>query len=278
MSSAYSYCVLRYVHDIASKEFVNVGIVMFAPSTRTLLSRCKTSGSRISKMFPGAETDWIKSFLRNLEANFSALGNDCHENGALGRFKSVMDAIRSIYPADESGFQWSEEMSGLAEDLPAKLDFLVRRYVELYEEEQQRTRRTDEAVWRTFKQSIDPTFLAKYFTSKKIEDDDLVVEFSHAAKNGIWHCVEPLSFDLATADGIAEKADRWLGKITKVKDSEESFRVYFVVGEPRAEQLRAPFERAIRGLEKSPVNTEVVRESEAASFAERLKVIVETHK
>jgi hypothetical protein len=34
MKLAYTYPLLRYVHDVASGEFANVGVVLFSPNAR----------------------------------------------------------------------------------------------------------------------------------------------------------------------------------------------------------------------------------------------------
>src|SRR6266404_2302575 len=52
------------------------------------------------------------------------------------------------------------------------------------------------------------------------------VEFEYAWKNEQWHCLKPLSFNLTAAESIREKAHRWLGQITSVKDTKETFKVY----------------------------------------------------
>ena len=50
---SYTYSVLRYVHDVTSGEFVNVGVALYAPKARYLGALCRTTYSRLNKVFPG---------------------------------------------------------------------------------------------------------------------------------------------------------------------------------------------------------------------------------
>jgi hypothetical protein len=105
---------------------------------------------------------------------------------------------------------------------------------------------------------------------KKIVVQDDEVDFEYAWKNEQWHCLEPLSFDLTAAESIREKAHRWLGQIMSVKDAEDRFKVYLLLGEPQTERLKPAFEKALSILGKMPVEKELIREADAAWFSEQL--------
>ena len=45
--NAYSYTILRYVHDVVAGEFLNVGVVMHAPAGGALLVRTQTAIGRL---------------------------------------------------------------------------------------------------------------------------------------------------------------------------------------------------------------------------------------
>ena len=60
-----------------------------------------------------------------------------------------------------------------------------------------------------------------------------------------WHCLEPVSFDLSSADSLREKAHKWLGQLLSVKEAKEPFKVYLLLGEPQNENLRPAFDKAV---------------------------------
>ena len=53
MKTAYSYTVLRYVHDTATGEFINVGVALLAPEQKFVLGEFRTTYGALKKNFPG---------------------------------------------------------------------------------------------------------------------------------------------------------------------------------------------------------------------------------
>jgi Protein of unknown function (DUF3037) len=144
MKTTFTYTVLRYVHDIATGEFVNMGVVLYAPEARYVSALCNPRYGRLSKMF---------------------------------------------------GDAW---------------------------------------------------------------------------KNGLWNLYQPVSMDLQDADTILDKANRWLGRATNLKDSTEDFRLWMLIGEPKVDKLRPAYAKALNILNKMPVDKDLVTEAEAAKFSEEL--------
>ena len=58
----YNYSVLRYVHDAATREFVNVGVALYAPKERFLKAHCTGRYGRAAALF-GQNVDG-KTFRR----------------------------------------------------------------------------------------------------------------------------------------------------------------------------------------------------------------------
>ena len=98
--------------------------------------------------------------------------------------------------------------SGRTDDPTETLEHLFDRMVHRYEERQAIPVRSDEEVWRNFKRNLEERQVLKHFQSKRIAVQDDEVEFQYAWKNGVCHCLEPLSFDLAAAESIRDKAHR----------------------------------------------------------------------
>src|SRR5579862_9799793 len=63
----YTFTVLRYVHDITTGEFVNVGVVLHAPKAKFLRARMRSTYGRISRFFPGAHGENIKRVITQIE-------------------------------------------------------------------------------------------------------------------------------------------------------------------------------------------------------------------
>jgi hypothetical protein len=278
MKTPYTYSVLRYVHDITTGEFVNVGVVLHSREGRYASALCRSTFGRLSKTFPGMDGDAFKSLMRFVQSRIEEIGDGLARELPLnGLPASVMDIAHAVLPPDDSSLQWSPPGGGLADDLPVTLESLYDRLVTRYDERPQQERRSDEEVWRKFRRGLENRQVLKHLTPKKITVQDDEVEFQHAWKNGLWHCLEPVSFDLSSADSIREKAHKWLGQLLSVKDAKEPFKVYLLLGEPQQPALRPAFDQAVSILRRLPVNNEVVREERAGEFSEQFAREIEIH-
>lgn len=273
MKTAYSFVVLRYVHDVMTGEFVNVGVALYAPQAKYLGALCNTRYGRLTGMFGKGELDgeYFRALMRYIEARFDEMGNELRNELPLNGIPAdIMEIAKSILPPDDSSLQWSEPGGGQTEDPAKTLENLFARMVEKYEIRQARPSRDDAEVWRTFKKEFDTHHVSRHFRPKRITAPDDDYEFEHAWKNENWHLYEPLSFDLLDAESITGKANRWLGRMINLKEAPEKFVLYFLLGEPSLESMRMAYTKAQNILHKIPVEKVFVREHEAASFAASL--------
>jgi hypothetical protein len=269
MKVPYTFTVLRYVHDTATGEFVNVGVALYAPGAKFAGARCRTTYGRLTKTFPGLDGEAFKSLMRRINNRFDEIAAEvANELPLKGLPATIMEMAWSVLPPDDSSLQWSPAGGGVTEDLPITLTQIYDRMVERYEDGVIRARRSDEDVWTRFRRDLETRNIAVHLQSKKITVPDDEVEFEHAYKNGVWHCLKPISFDLS-ADGITEKAHRWLGQLTSVKSASDPFKVYLLVGEPQQRDLKATLDKALSILQKIPVEKEIILERDAAAFSER---------
>ena len=271
MKTTFTYTVLRYVHDIATGEFVNMGLALYAPEAKYASAICSQRYGRLSKMFLDVNGEHLRSVMRYIQARFEEYSTKL--NGELpldGRPKSVMEIAMSILPKDDSSLQWSEPNGGFTEDPAATLEQLYTRMVEKYEQRTQLPSRTDDEVWRYYRKALETKQVLARLQAKWIIAKDDEYQFDHAWKNGTWNLYEPVSMDLQDADSIRDKANRWLGRATNLKESDEKFRLFVLLGEPRNDKLRPAYTKALNILNKMPVDKEFVTEQEAPKFSQNL--------
>jgi hypothetical protein len=271
MKTTFTYTVLRYVHDIATSEFVNMGVALYAPDAKYVSAICTPRYGRLSKMFLDVNGDHLRSLVRFIQARFEECGSKISSELNLERPKSVMEIATGILPRDDSSLQWSEPNGGITEDPAATLEQLYVRLVEKYEQRAQVPSRNDDEVWRVYRKELESKEgILSRFQAKRIIAKDYDHEFEHAWGNGIWNLYQPVSMDLVDADTILDKANRWLGRATNLKDSEEKFRLWMLIGEPKIEKLRPAYAKALNILKKMPVKADFVTEQEAAKFSQEL--------
>ncbi len=271
MKHPYTFSVLRYVHDALTQEFINVGVVLYCPQERFLGARITTHYSRISKVFGRIDGDRFRQLTRFLQGQISKLGERIPGDLPFeDRANRIEQFLAQVLPPDDSAFQFSPAGAGICDDPAKAIEDLYARHVELYEKRTELHRRTDEEVWRVYRESLDRRSVTPHLEPKTISAPDYSFEFKHAYRNGLWHVYEPVSFDLVEAGSIVDKANQWLGRLYNLASSEDQFQPYFLLGGPRQQDLLSAFVRAQNTLRKSPRNPVLVREEEADDFAQRL--------
>lgn len=280
MKTAYSFVVLRYVHDVMTGEFVNIGVALYAPAAKYLGGLCNTRYGRLTSLFGKTEIDgeYFRGLMRYIEARFDELGDKLRNELPLnGQPSDIMEIAKTILPPDDSALQWSEAGGGQTEDPAKTLEDLFDRLVARYESRVQRPNREDGDVWRVFKREFETRQVLTRLRPKRIVAKDYDYEFEHAWKNRTWHMLEPISFDLLEADSILDKANRWLGRVMNLQDAPDAFRLHLLLGEPSLERLRPAYTKAENILHKMPGEPVFVRENEAKDFSESLAAEMAAH-
>lgn len=277
MKTEYSYVLLQYVHDVATNESLNVGVVVHAPKTGYLGARFTGKCKRVKDAFPDLNLQSLKDVLGYLRVGFARKSESIGEfvdyrgkshGGEIGAI------VRSILPEDDSSLQWSDRRGGIAESegLSGVLDHLYERFIGRYESGAADHGRQDPDIWKICRPSFDlelvkDKVVKKSFHSPNIHDE---IAFDHAWKNGVWNCFEPVSFDLKQADSIRNKAQRMNGKLNDLRGLERDLKVTFLLGEPRDTGLQKELVKAENRLANTDFNVEVVRERELESWSREM--------
>lgn len=278
----YTYTVLRYVHDPIAAEFVNVGVVLFSAAASGAPACLRTSTrktfGRVRDIFPDLDRDAFKQTMRTIERQLKCLGDELAREGMIVSEGDAATFAQRILPRDDSSLQWSPVGSGVSDDIEKAFDRLYARYIARYDGNSM-PRRSDEEIWKPVRQRLEQRNLPVELEPKTIVGGDDKIEFQHAWKNGAWHVYEPLSLDLADADGIYRKVHRWLGQLTSVApEATEPFHPHFIVGAPADPRLESAYRRAIKILKKSPGDVTVFEESEVDLFVDRIEDEMRGHR
>ncbi|HMJ04688.1 MAG TPA: DUF3037 domain-containing protein [Chthoniobacterales bacterium] len=274
--------MLRYVHDPLSAEFANVGIVIYSPAKGGeppfLSVRTRKTIGRLSEMFPGIERASFSSAMRSIDRAIGRISRHLVSEPLLRSDGDATTFARKALPADESALQWSPAGAGLSANPAAVLDKLFDRFVSKYDV-RLANRRTDDEVWRPVRARLEARDLAGRLRPKVITGGDDRIEFEHAWKNGRWHVYEAISLDLANADGIRDKAHRWLGQLTSIakEPTVEQFQPHFLVGAPSNPDLQLAYMRAIKILRKSPFDPEIYEENQIDALVKQIEDEVRAH-
>lgn len=273
----YEFSVLRYVHDTLTGEFVNVGVVVYCEKEKWISAQCRNTYARVSAVFPNLNSSHFRKMMKFVQTEFYNANERLHTELQFTEIKSLQTLLHKVLPKDDSSLQWSTISAGISLDLDSELSILFDRYVSHYDAKAVRDRRTEQDIWKDFKKTLEAFSLAEEFQPKRISVKDDEIEFQHSWKNGIWHCIEPISFDLSDGDYFKDKAHKWLGQLSSIRDSSDEFKVYLLVSPPTEEALQPAFKKALSILNKIPVESEIYLESDAPKLAEEIQRKMETH-
>lgn len=278
MKTPYTFTVLRYVHDVVTGEFANVGVVLFAPKAKFLSAICSSRYGRLTNMFGSVNGGHIKEINRFLQARLEEEGERLGSELFFEKLPhSVLEFTARILPPDDSSFQFSQEGGGITSDPQKTLEELFTRYVESYSQREQRISRSDEEVWKTFKRPLEAKRVLAYLNPHQIIAKNFEFEFKYSWKNAKWHAFEPTSFDLVEGGDILKKANQWLGYAMSLHDGGEPFDLYLLMGQPRDKKMLPYFIKAQNIMHQIPFKHEFIKEENAEEFAEEIRREIKKH-
>ena len=259
---AYSYIVLRYVHDVVSGESLNVGVVMHAPGAGFLKFQRRKTISRLKHVFPDLDRRNFMAAMESVDRGLKDLAKHMTKDALFDVHTNAGSYARKVVPSDDSALQWSPPGTGLTDDLKLAFERLYERYVAQYDVKLGR-RRSDDEVWRPVSDKLMERGIRVPFEPRTLEGDQDRIEFKRAWKNGRWHAYQPVSLDLADADRIMDKARKWRGHLEAVAVGvAEEIDLHFLLGLPENESLMHACRRAKTILGGASLTKDVVDENE----------------
>jgi len=124
MKHPLSYTVLRYIHEVLTREFVNVGVVLCSREGQFARARCAQSLSRVKALFPKVNIEDLQdslAFIEEQTGNPRSLQPVFPENARI--------LAERVLPQDDSSLQWSAMGGGISDDLQTTLDQIYQRMV-----------------------------------------------------------------------------------------------------------------------------------------------------
>ncbi|MGB3835910.1 DUF3037 domain-containing protein [Castellaniella sp.] len=259
----YFYTTLRYMHDIATQEFFVVGVAVFAPGQRFLSLNLRKSLGKAGEIIGSAQLGDFRAIMRMMTTRCSQVAEETQNELLLNNAGAKLeDVLAKLLQADDSALQWAPVQNGLSANLEQTSKRLFARYCEKYDRTAQPKRVTDREAWKKFESKLKDRRVDMYFTEKSIKGKIDDVKFPFAWKNGIWHCIDPVSFDYSDSESIRNKVHRHIGEIATIRDAKEDFKVYYITTPPSDFRLRDAYEKALALLREAPHDKLVVLSEE----------------
>lgn len=274
----YQYQIVRYIHDLVTSEFVNVGIVIYQPDIKFVSSKFINKYSRISQFFGEINGQYLISVLKQFSTEINNVNADF--NSLFGNnVSSIEDITSKILLKDDSSLVCSEVFYGIDLNEEIALADLFDRLVYKYQIESEKNVVNDNYVWR----KVYKTHFDKYGITNKLKPHTVKtshdhIEFDLAWKNGCWNVYQTLSFDLKNKDSIKRKVYKWSGIINELENTREGLHIYLLTKTPQKDKNINKFiNDTLNSKSGKDFIVTLVHENEAEQFAVKVKKEIESH-
>ncbi len=266
----YQYQVIRYIHDYATGEFVNVGLVIYEPTLSYLRCKVIPRFGRVSNFFLDVKGHYLISTLKYLETEINKIADNIY--GSASSYLGIEAITSSILPKDDSALVCTEAFMAIDTDMDMAFNDLFERLVNKYTEDPEANPHNDNYAWKQYyKEYFEKYGLTKKLGKHSVKTNTDVIEFDKAWKNGVWNCYQSVSFDLSRTDSIKNKAYKWSGILKQLETTNEPLHIYFLTAAPKKDGgLKKLIEEALT-LNSPNVSVTLVTENEAEQFAEKVK-------
>lgn len=269
----YEYQILRYIHDQFTGEFVNIGVVVFSHSEHFLKARMSSRYSRITSLFPQAKGRFIASMAKNLEYAI----NNC--DFVNTKANNLFDITKAILPVDDSALQFTETKFAIHLDLEIATSHLYAEMVGKYLIVENSVKSlTDDEVWKLKYRDL----FDKYQISKRLEEYEIATKNDHFVfdkswKNEIWHCYQPISFDLQNMDTIKDKVYRWSGKLKEIKNTDLPLHLTFLSSISSEHHSLETFVKDSLQTADGKFKVDVIMDTDAENLVKKIQQEMQSH-
>jgi hypothetical protein len=277
---AYTYCLVKYVHNPAAGEMLNIGILMCAPSDLYFEARFNHYYERLSNTFADFNGDHYRETIKDIESSLSKI-RELNSSSTLfvirERIETAEQLANQIMPDRGLGIQFGSMLAGLTDDLESEIEHIYNQIVISQYPQKEKKSRDDEEVWASFKKPLHTKQIDRYLQPKHFVSDAYDYKFDHAFKNEKWHVLKPVTLDYAQPQTIQDRATKVFGEAAALEGNNELGKVYILLGEPRLNPHKNAFIKAKNLLNKIPIEKEIIEENEAEDFAHNLADYMERH-
>jgi hypothetical protein len=276
----YSYSVIRYRHDPATGEMLNIGVILCAPTAGYLNAHLEYRYERLSEAFANFDGEHYRRTLRQFSIVLRILQERLRASSLFDVWdipSDVTSAAKQIWPDTDLSFQTGEVMAGITDNPANDLQLLFHRMVASQYARPKLQKRTDDEVWTFYQEPLARRHVVKKLRPTVLTTDEVEIKFDYAFRNEKWHVLQPMSMDYAKEESIQNKATKWLGNALALEDNQELKKMYVLLGPPSLESHQTAYIKAKNLLHKMPVEHELIEEDGAEHFASYIESFMKEH-
>lgn len=273
----YTYCLVKYVHNPAAGEMLNIGVLLFSEESKQIVGKFEIHFDRLSSAFANFDGDHYRFVIRNLEHSISQLNERFKPSLFETEFKDIKGIFRSLVPDLGLSIQFGNVLAGITNNLENEAEHIFYRLITSQTPQKEKKSRSDEEVWTVFNRPLSQNQVTKYLKPKHFTSNEYDLKFEHTFKNEKHHILDPVTMDYAQTESIQNRAIKILGQATTLKGNPEIGTLYLLLGAPKNASHKNAYIKAKNLLNKIPIKKELIEETEAEDFAEEITSYMKEH-
>lgn len=283
MKAKYEAVAVRYVHDVLTGEFLNIGVVVMCHTQGFLRSRFISQWTRVTDAFCNADKVHLVRVVAALQSECASWMKHEEKQGTKTMFpdEHIGTFLRRVVPDLDGAIQFSPVAMGLASDLEVATEQMFVRYVTKHSPTLEASEsRTDEEIWQRFAAQTGRRKLLEKLRPHELVGEHFSLTFESSWVNGVVNVVQSISLDMKQPRDISEKSVSWFGKVKALTPKRSHSLVSLLVGLPpssRYEQFAAA-NKGIALLRESLVGeAEIYTEEQGELLLDKIEHDLATH-
>ena len=272
---SYHFAVLRYVHNVSTEEFVNIGVVMWIPERYQLIFRVNERFGRLSGFFKDLNGSSYRQMVRNFKSTSDGVAtNNLFKDSPENPF----EIFNKIVQEDASCFQWSRLMSGISVDPEKRFDQLYEEFVTFHESFKPPQRRSEDVIWKGVRQALKKRHLeSRVQFNVKMAATNFDYLFKMGWNNGNRQVLEPISLAYRYPAEIVHKANTWSGQLFNLS-KDNDFDCTMVLAAPDEHVDMTAFNQGFAILKGACSIRKIITEDEVNDYMSEIEKDLSTYR
>ncbi len=270
------YALLRYQHSLSAGELVNIGLVLWVPSSSSLFVEIPLRHNRLSKFISNFDGTGFRSLLKELRDRSKLKVTELKGIPDLFNTKppDFADILFFYVPRDHNCLAWSDIMGGICKD-PAERALQLRiEFLDRHEIRSHRERRDEKALETDLMRHFEQAGISNAVRPIELRGAVIKHDFKFGWMNGRQNVIEPISLDYQDAKDMTEKAQAQAGKLFDLNLEQRDLGIVLLVSDGGDDQPKH-YKQACDLLSRAPLVRKVIQESELREFIQVIKKEIE---
>ncbi len=272
------YSVLKYKNSYSLDEVLNVGILFYSYELNKIDFIFPDSLRRLKQCFSTVDIHILRRYLLSFKSKARQLKNLWA--GSIQEFNEsdFQGIIKDYFLTEEStSLYFSKIYCANSISFEKTIEYFNSLFFRDYESTKY-NKHDEKFILDKIKREIksilpdcEPNFQKDIVI--KNNNRGIIEKFDLAWKNGYLNLVTPISFDLTDNQYIKEKALKWFGTLTFLKEVSniDDYKFDIFISKPKEKNLFHSFDQAIKIIEVIDVNKNIFEEEQIPEYLLKAK-------